>query len=88
MVLDLKWVKRLEALSNSKANEPEGDGWFTALDFQKESGIGITRSHRLLRAGLADNSIELYKGSVWSSTQQQLVRRVWYRFIKPKKDKK
>jgi hypothetical protein len=88
MVLDLKWVERLQALSNSKANEPEGEGWFTASEFQNKTGIGITRSHRLLRAGLADKTIEIYKGSVWSETQQQLVRRVWYRFIKPKKDAK
>ncbi len=77
------WAKNFEELVRRDENRPTGDNWFTSEEFIKNSECGITRAYRAINKGIDEGKIEIYKGNVWSETHRQLVRAVWYRFIKP-----
>ena len=80
----MDWVKKIEQLSSAKSKEPEGDGWFTALEFREKGQIGYSRCYKLIREARENGKLEVFNGCAWNPELQQLVRRVWYRFISPK----
>ena len=81
-----KWATKLESLHRNLENIPSGEGWFTAQEFKAETGLGHNKSYRLLNKGLQLGEIEIHRGSEYSDKQRQIVRRIWYRIIKPDSD--
>lgn len=79
----MDWAKKIEELSQSRAKEPEGEGWFTADEFRQKAKIGVSRSYELLKKARDDGQVEVHAGNTYSEEMQQLVRKVWYRFIDP-----
>lgn len=80
----MDWAKKIEELSKHTANEPEGNGWFTADEFRAKGKIGYSRSYALLKQARLMGKAEVHKGSSYSEELKQLVPCVWYRFISPK----
>jgi len=78
---NINWAKTLQTLSGKQGNEPEGEGWFTAIEFQENAGVGHARCHKLIRKGLENGSLEMHRGSSWNENHKQLTRKVWYRQI-------
>lgn len=80
----INWAKNLEKLSRKESNEPVGGGWFTAREFKENTKIGHCRSYRILKDGVTDGSILIFKGSAWNQVHKQNTRSVWYKFKDPK----
>jgi hypothetical protein len=80
----INWAKGLQELSKSTDKTPNGEGWFTAIDFQKESGVGINRTYTLLKAGLQEKKLEKFQGTIYDEDHRQQVRKCWYRFVNSK----
>ncbi len=80
----INWAKGLQELSKVSDNTPIGDGWFTAIEFQQKSGVGINRTYKLLKSGLQEKKIEKFQGTIFDEDHQQQVRKCWYRFVSNK----
>lgn len=80
----INWAKGLQELSKSTDKTPSGEGWFTAIDFKEESGVGINRTYILLKVGLQEKKLEKFQGTIYDEDHQQQVRKCWYRFVSDK----
>ena len=80
---DLGWASELEREYNtSKGKVPEGDGWMTFENIQKEMDCGIVKARRVIKKAKEDGRIEVFTGSEKSETCGYLTRQVWYRIVK------
>lgn len=77
----INWAKKLEQAGNEKAQKPEGENWFTVHELRKETGYSINTAYAFIKANIASGKMEKQKGTEYSVEHQQLVRRVWYRFL-------
>jgi hypothetical protein len=77
----INWAKKLQQVERINANLPEGDDWFTSEDFRENSNIGITRAHKVIKELIKEGKIKVHRGSAWNSTQKQLTRKIWYKFV-------
>lgn len=80
----MDWAKKIEELSSATANEPKGEGWFTAEEFRINGNIGYSRSYTLLKQARAKGNAETFRGTTYSKVLGHLVPKVWYRFIHSK----
>jgi hypothetical protein len=80
----INWAKNIDRLNSKEGNPPEGKDWFTAKEFQENSSYGRGKSYEQLKKAIADNIVEVHRGSSWDSNLNQCTRKVWYRFINRK----
>jgi hypothetical protein len=80
----INWAKNIDRLNSKEGNPPEGKDWFTAKEFQEKSSYGRGKSYEQLKKAIADNDVEVHRGSSWDSNLNQCTRKVWYRFINRK----
>ena len=77
----INWAKKLEEAGDSRSQKPEGKDWFTAHDLRKETGLSNNNAYEFIKSHIASGKMEKLKGSEYSKEHNQLVRRVWYRFL-------
>jgi len=77
----INWAKKLEEAGSEKSQKPEGKDWFTVHDLREESGFSMNSAYEFIRSQMSAGKIEKHKGTMYSKEHNQLVRRVWYRFI-------
>jgi hypothetical protein len=81
MVMAKNWAKKLNKIKMSQGNIPEGKDWFTSEEFMEEIQYGVTKAHKILKSLQEQNKVEVFAGSQWNPNQNQLTRKIWYRFI-------
>lgn len=77
----IDWAKKLEEAGDSRSQKPEGEDWFTIHDLRKETGLSNNSAYEFIKEHIVSGKLEKVKGSEYSKEHNQLVRRVWYRFI-------
>lgn len=77
----INWAKNIDRLNAKEGNEPKGEGWFSAKEFINNSNYGSCKCRDQLKKATENGDIEVYAGSSWNKSQNQLTRRTWYRFV-------
>ena len=75
------WVKAIADANASIGRPPEGEGWKTFHELQKETKLGNNKLRRILTVGMEAGTFEHYEGTKANSTGR-ICRSVWYRPIK------
>lgn len=77
----IDWAKKLEEAGEARSQKPEGDDWFTVHEFKRNTGMSKSNSYEFIKDQIEKGKMEKVKGTEFSKEHNQLVRRVWYRFL-------
>ena len=79
---NISWATELEEAHTKKGNGPEGEGWKTFNQIQKEMKCGICKCRRIMQGAKREGEIEVFHGTEKSPTTGGLCRQIWYRPVK------
>lgn len=73
-------ASKLAELLNQNKMGPDGDGWFTLLDFIKETGMGEYAARARINILRKSGKVEVFDGRE-KRANGKYSRQVWYRLV-------